>query len=77
HFPSMTLSALSSCNMVHASCVCRVWNSVAIEELDLVVKAFTMQWRIKELFKRPFVISHRISRGDSVTSLTVKYSVQV
>ncbi|ESQ29755.1 hypothetical protein EUTSA_v10023646mg [Eutrema salsugineum] len=80
---------LTVADLARASCVCRVWNSVATEE-DLVVKAFTAPWRIMELVGRPvsgafwrdngiwkFAISHRISRGDSVTSLAVKYSVQV
>lgn len=80
---------LNVSDLARASCVCRVWNSVATEE-DLVISAFTAPWRIKELVGKPasgsfwrdngiwkFAISHRISRGDSVTSLAVKYSVQV
>ncbi|KAL1188118.1 F-box protein [Cardamine amara subsp. amara] len=80
---------LTIADLARASCVCRVWNSVATED-DLVVANFTAPWRIKKLVGRPvsgsfwrdngiwkFAISHRISRGDSVTSLAVKYSVQV
>lgn len=80
---------LTVADLARASCVCRVWNSVATEN-DLVASAFTAPWRIKELVGKPvsgafwrdngiwkFAISHRISRGDSVTSLAVKYSVQV
>nr|CCD74465.1 peptidoglycan-binding LysM domain-containing protein [Arabidopsis halleri subsp. halleri] len=80
---------LTVADLARASCVCKVWNSVATDD-DLVVSAFTSPWRIKELVGRPasasfwrdngiwkFAISHRISRGDSVTSLAVKYSVQV
>ncbi|XP_010549799.1 PREDICTED: F-box protein At1g55000 [Tarenaya hassleriana] len=80
---------LSVADLARASCVCRLWNSVSGEE-DMVVRAFTSPWRIKEVVGKPasgsfwrdngiwkFAISHRISRGDSVTSLAVKYSVQV
>lgn len=80
---------LTVADLARASCVCKVWNSVATED-DLVVSAFTAPWRIKELVGRPasvsfwrdngiwkFAISHRICRGDSVTSLAVKYAVQV
>ncbi|XP_050274147.1 F-box protein At1g55000 [Quercus robur] len=70
-----------------ASCVCRLWNSVAYE---LVVEAFKANWKLGEVIGKPvsgsfwrdsgiwkFAISHRIVRGDSVASLAVKYSVQV
>ncbi|CAH8300245.1 unnamed protein product [Eruca vesicaria subsp. sativa] len=80
---------LTVADLARASCVCRVWNSVATEN-DLVAFAFIAPWGIKELVGKPasgafwrdngiwkFAISHRISRGDSVTSLAVKYSVQV
>ncbi|KAF3555282.1 hypothetical protein F2Q69_00012571 [Brassica cretica] len=80
---------LTVADLARARCVCRVWNSVATEN-DLVASAFTAPWLIKELVGKPasgafwrdngiwkFAISHRISRGDSVTSLAVKYSVQV
>lgn len=80
---------LTVADLARAGCVSRIWNSAATED-DLVVAAFTARWRIKELVGRPvsgafwrdngiwkFAISHRISRGDSVTSLAVKYSVQV
>ncbi|CAN8244724.1 unnamed protein product [Cochlearia groenlandica] len=80
---------LTVADLARASCVCRVWNSIAGED-DLVVSAFTAPWRITELVGRPvsasfwrdngiwkFAISHRICRGESVASLAVKYSVQV
>ncbi|CAA7061590.1 unnamed protein product [Microthlaspi erraticum] len=85
----LIFQSLTVADLARASCVSRIWNSVATED-DLVVTAFTARWRIKELVGRPvsgsfwrdngiwkFAISHRISRGDSVTSLAVKYSVQV
>jgi len=85
----LIFQSLTVADLARASCVSRIWNSVATED-DLVVAAFTARWRIKELIGRPvsgsfwrdngiwkFAISHRISRGDSVTSLAVKYSVQV
>ncbi|CAH2046964.1 unnamed protein product [Thlaspi arvense] len=85
----LIFNRLTVVDLARASCVCQIWNSVATED-DLVVSAFTAPWRIKELVGRPgsgsfwrdngiwkFALSHRISRGDSVTSLAVKYSVQV
>lgn len=73
--------------LARASCVCRVWNSVAYE---LVVEAFKAKWKLGDVIGKPvsgsfwrdsgiwkFAISHRIVRGDSVASLAVKYSVQV
>ena len=73
--------------LARASCVCRVWNSVAYE---LLVEAFKAKWKLGDVIGKPvsgsfwrdsgiwkFAISHRIVRGDSVASLAVKYSVQV
>ncbi|KAL3750131.1 hypothetical protein ACJRO7_011156 [Eucalyptus globulus] len=76
-------------DLARASCVCRIWSSVASDR-DMVTRAFAAPWRLKEVvgvlssgsFWRDngvgkFAISHRIKRGDSVASLAVKYSVQV
>ncbi|KAI4349979.1 hypothetical protein L6164_010512 [Bauhinia variegata] len=76
-------------DLARASCVCRVWNSVASEK-EILTKAFRAPWKLKDVVGNPlsgsfwrdnglgkFAISHRIVRGDSVASLAVKYSVQV
>uniref|UniRef100_A0A7N0V5H6 LysM domain-containing protein n=1 Tax=Kalanchoe fedtschenkoi TaxID=63787 RepID=A0A7N0V5H6_KALFE len=76
-------------DLARASCVCRSWNAVAGDK-DVVATVFKAPWRLKEVVGTPssgsfwrdngigkFAISHRIARGDSVTSLAVKYSVQV
>ncbi|CAJ2628691.1 F-box protein At1g55000 [Trifolium pratense] len=76
-------------DLARASCVCRVWNSVASQR-DMVTRAFLATWKLKDVVGNPlsrsfwrdnslakFAISHRIMRGDSVASLAVKYSVQV
>jgi hypothetical protein len=76
-------------DLARASCVCRVWNSVASQR-DMVTRAFLAPWKLKDVVGNPlsrsfwrdnslakFAISHRIMRGDSVASLAVKYSVQV
>ncbi|KAK3441478.1 hypothetical protein EUGRSUZ_B01859 [Eucalyptus grandis] len=76
-------------DLARASCVCRIWSSVASDR-DMVTRAFAVPWRLKEVVGVPssggfwrdkgvgkFAISHRIKRGDSVASLAVKYSVQV
>ncbi|KAK3441627.1 hypothetical protein EUGRSUZ_B01946 [Eucalyptus grandis] len=79
---------LSVPDLARASCVCRIWSSVASDR-DMVTRAFAAPWRLKEVVGVPssgsfwrdtgigkFAISHRIKRGDSVASLAVKYSVQ-
>ena len=76
-------------DLARASCVCRVWNSVASQR-DMVTRAFLAPWKLKDVVGNPlsrsfwrdnslakFAISHHIMRGDSVASLAVKYSVQV
>ncbi|GLT94932.1 hypothetical protein SLE2022_126430 [Rubroshorea leprosula] len=80
---------LSITDLARSSCVCRAWNAVASGD-EMVVEAFKAPWKLKEVVGRPtsrsfwrdngigkFAISHRISRGDSVASLAVKYSVQL
>ncbi|PKI51532.1 hypothetical protein CRG98_028092 [Punica granatum] len=75
-------------DLARASCVCRVWNSVASDG-DMLTRAFRAPWRMKAVVGAPssgsfwrdnsigkFAISHRIVRGDTVASLAVKYSVQ-
>ncbi|XP_030545515.1 F-box protein At1g55000 [Rhodamnia argentea] len=76
-------------DLARASCVCRIWNSVASDR-GMVTRAFVAPWRLKEVVGVPssgsfwrdngigkFAISHWIKRGDSVAGLAVKYSVQV
>ncbi|KAL6142626.1 hypothetical protein ACLB2K_060903 [Fragaria x ananassa] len=76
-------------DLARSSCVCRAWNSVASDQ-EIVSNAFKSPWKLKDVVGKPasgsfwrdnsigkFAISHRISRGDSVASLAVKYSVQV
>ncbi|XP_054779128.1 F-box protein At1g55000-like [Prosopis cineraria] len=83
-FEKLPISAL-----FRVRCVCRVWNSVASER-DIVIRAFMSPWKLKGVVGNPlsgsfwrdnglakFAISHRIVRGDTVTSLAVRYSVQV
>ncbi|KAL5566071.1 hypothetical protein UlMin_029235 [Ulmus minor] len=76
-------------DLARASCVNRVWNSVASDK-EIFIGAFKAPWKLKQVIGEPlsksfwrdnnigkFAISHRIVRGDSVASLAVKYSVQV
>lgn len=76
-------------DLARASCVCRSWNFVASDK-EMVMSVFKAPWRLKEVIGTPssgsfwrdngigkFATSHRIVKGDSVTSLAVKYSVQV
>ncbi|XP_020210426.1 F-box protein At1g55000 [Cajanus cajan] len=76
-------------DLARASCVCRLWNSVASHR-DMLTAAFAAPWKLKAVLGDPlsrsfwrdnslakFAISHRIARGDTVASLAVKYSVQV
>ncbi|RDY13254.1 F-box protein, partial [Mucuna pruriens] len=76
-------------DLARASCVCRLWNSVASQR-DMVTRAFVAPWNLKHVLGNPlsrsfwrdnslakFAISHHITRGDTVASLAVKYSVQV
>ncbi|CAN6566542.1 unnamed protein product [Malus baccata var. baccata] len=58
-------------DLARSSCVCRVWN---LKEV-IGKPASSSFWRDNSIGK--FAISHRIVRGDTVASLTVKYSVQV
>ncbi|KAL9684108.1 hypothetical protein QQ045_021540 [Rhodiola kirilowii] len=80
---------LSIADLARASCVCRSWNAVASDK-EIVASVFKAPWKLKEVVGTPssgsfwrdngigkFAISHRIVRVDSVTSLAVKYSVQV
>jgi hypothetical protein len=85
----LILERLTVPDLARASCVCRVWNSVASDH-ELVAKAFKAPWRLNDVIGKPvsgsfwrdngigkFAISHRVVRGDTVASLAVKYSVQV
>ncbi|KAL8130492.1 hypothetical protein V2J09_019647 [Rumex salicifolius] len=80
---------LSISDLARASCVCRIWYSLASDG-EIQTAAFRAPWKLKEVVGSPtsgsfwrdnslkkFAISHRIVRGDSVSSLAVKYSVQV
>ena len=76
-------------DLARASCVCRLWNSVASQR-DMVTRAFVAPWKLNDVLGNPlsrsfwrdnslakFAVSHRVVRGDTVASLAVKYSVQV
>ncbi|KAG5152042.1 hypothetical protein JHK84_028514 [Glycine max] len=76
-------------DLARASCVCRLWNSVASQR-DMVTRAFVAPWKLNDVVGNPlsgsfwrdnslakFAVSHHITRGDTVASLAVKYSVQV
>ncbi|KAL2325512.1 hypothetical protein Fmac_024570 [Flemingia macrophylla] len=76
-------------DLARASCVCRLWNSVASQR-DMLTAAFVSPWKLNRIVGDPlsrtfwrdnslakFAISHGIARGDTVASLAVKYSVQV
>ncbi|KAF5206757.1 F-box protein [Thalictrum thalictroides] len=76
-------------DLARASCVCRIWNSVASDR-EIQTSAFKSPWKLKDVIGNPsstsfwrdnslnrFAISHRLLRGDTVTSLAVKYSAQV
>ncbi|KAI3970032.1 hypothetical protein MKW92_007344 [Papaver armeniacum] len=80
---------LPSSDLARAACVCKVWNLVASDR-EIMTSSFKSLWKLKRVVGNPssgnfwrdnsigkFAISHRLVRGDSVTSLAVKYSVQV
>ncbi|GER55389.1 F-box protein At1g55000 [Striga asiatica] len=83
------LEKLSLPDLARSACVCRLWRSVASDR-DIQIRAFMSPWKLRDVIGKPssggfwrdnsisrFAVSHRISRGDSVASLAVKYSVQV
>ncbi|CAI9769510.1 unnamed protein product [Fraxinus pennsylvanica] len=83
------LEKLSLADLARSACVCRLWYSVAADR-DMQVKSFISPWKLRDVVGNPtsggfwrdnslskFAISHRLSRGDSVASLAVKYSVQI
>ncbi|MCL7022407.1 hypothetical protein MKW94_015160 [Papaver nudicaule] len=76
-------------DLARAACVCKLWTLVASDR-EIVTGSFKSLWKLKRVVGNPssgnfwrdnsigkFAISHRLLRGDSVTSLAVKYSVQV
>ncbi|PIN14947.1 hypothetical protein CDL12_12422 [Handroanthus impetiginosus] len=83
------LEKLSLSDLARAACVSRLWRSVASDK-GMQIRAFMSPWKLRNVVGNPssasfwrdnslskFAISHRLSRGDSITSLAVKYSVQV
>ncbi|XP_062143245.1 F-box protein At1g55000 isoform X1 [Alnus glutinosa] len=85
----LILQKLPVPDIARASCVCRLWNSVASDH-ELVAISFKAPWKLKHVVGKPvsgsfwrdsgiskFAISHCLVRGDSLASLAVKYSVQV
>ncbi|KAJ6304411.1 hypothetical protein OIU77_018137 [Salix suchowensis] len=85
----MILRKLGARDLARASCVCKLWRDMASDDA-IVRPAFMEPWKLKEIVGKPvsgsfwrenriwrFAISHKIVRGDSVTSLAKKYSVQV
>ncbi|XP_061973215.1 F-box protein At1g55000-like [Populus nigra] len=84
----MILRKLGARDLARASCVCRLWRDMASDDA-IVRPAFMEPWKLKEIVGEPvsgrfwrengiwkFAISHKIARGDSLTSLAKKYSVQ-
>ncbi|KAL5712676.1 hypothetical protein ACHQM5_014822 [Ranunculus cassubicifolius] len=76
-------------DLARSACVNRVWNSVASDR-QIQISVFKSPWKLRDVIGDPcsnsfwrdnginkFAISHRLGRGDTVTSLAVKYSVQV
>ncbi|KAJ6995998.1 hypothetical protein NC653_012777 [Populus alba x Populus x berolinensis] len=85
----MILRKLGARDLARASCVCKLWRDMASDDA-IVRPAFMEPWKLKEIVGEPvsasfwrengiwkFAISHKIARGDSVTSLAKKYSVQL
>ncbi|KAI3448631.1 hypothetical protein Pfo_005296 [Paulownia fortunei] len=83
------LEKLSLSDLARAACVCRLWRSVASDR-DMQIRAFMSPWKLRDVIGKPssggfwrdnslskFAVSHRLSRGDSIASLAVKYAVQV
>ncbi|KAJ6756633.1 hypothetical protein OIU79_028925 [Salix purpurea] len=84
----MILLKLGARDLARASCVCKLWKGMASDDA-IVRPAFMEPWKLKDIVGKPvsgsfwrenriwrFAISHKIVRGDSVTSLAKKYSVQ-
>lgn len=83
------LERLPIADLARAACVCRLWRSVASDR-EMQVRTFISPWKLRDVVGNPssggfwrdnslskFAVSHRLSRGDSIASLAVKYSVQV
>ncbi|KAG8363821.1 hypothetical protein BUALT_Bualt19G0062100 [Buddleja alternifolia] len=83
------LEKLALSDLARSACVCRLWRSVASDR-EMQIRAFMSPWKLRDVIGNPssgafwrdnclskFAVSHRLSRGDSVASLAVKYSVQV
>ncbi|KAG7969241.1 hypothetical protein I3843_07G020300 [Carya illinoinensis] len=75
-------------DLARASCVCRLWYSVASDH-EIVAGAFKAPWKLKDVIGKPvsgsfwrdngigkFAISHRLVRGDTLARLAIRYSVQ-
>ncbi|KAK4476698.1 hypothetical protein RD792_015858 [Penstemon davidsonii] len=82
------LEKLPLVDIGRAACVCRLWRLVASDR-ELLIGAFVSPWKLRDVIGNPssgsfwrdnsltkFAVSHRLSRGDSVASLAVKYAVQ-
>ncbi|KAK8969118.1 F-box protein [Platanthera guangdongensis] len=87
--PFVILELLRPSNLARVACVCRVWKEVASDR-EVREWAFREPWKVRKLLGSPssvgfwrypglnrFAISHRLLRGDTVTTLSLKYSVQV
>ncbi|KAK8945566.1 F-box protein [Platanthera guangdongensis] len=87
--PSTILELLQPSNLARVAYVCRVWKEVASDR-EVREWAFSEPWKVRKLLGSPsstgfwrypdlnrFAISHHLFRGDTVTALTLKYSVQV
>ncbi|KAJ0982303.1 hypothetical protein J5N97_010558 [Dioscorea zingiberensis] len=83
------LECLPPSDLARSACVCRLWRAVASER-DVQERVFRSPWGVRRVVGCPstfafwrhngigrFAISHRLQRGDTVSSLALKYSVQV
>ncbi|KAJ4815241.1 peptidoglycan-binding LysM domain-containing protein [Rhynchospora pubera] len=83
------LERLPPRDLARSACVCRLWRAVASDRA-MLERAFAGPWGVKRVVGTPsstafwrcssltrFAISHRLSRGDTVAGLALKYSVQV
>ncbi|XP_074585000.1 F-box protein At1g55000 [Curcuma longa] len=76
-------------DLARSACVCRLWRDFASDR-EMQEKIFRSPWKVRRVLGEPsspafwrhpsldrFAISHRLSRGDSVAGLALRYGVQV
>lgn len=83
------LERLPPSDLARSACVCRLWRDFASDR-EMQEKIFRSPWKVRRVLGEPsspafwrypsldrFAISHRLSRGDSVAGLALRYGVQV